>query len=154
LTLASYRYTFVAKGTVEAFIRNLKHEGRVYRHLHEVQGEVIPVYLGNISLSNPYFLNFRVRVGHMLLMSWAGEQAQEDMMSRMGRNIDSETTLAVTKLWCHGVEHLDIRPPNVLWNPEGRNVVLVDFERSEILRGLSVPAGDHAESEAKVSTFK
>jgi hypothetical protein len=29
------------------------------------------------------------------------------------------------------VEHRDVRPPNVLWNPEIRNVVLVDFERSQ-----------------------
>ncbi|CAM6031900.1 unnamed protein product [Sphagnum compactum] len=27
-----------------------------------------------------------------------------------------------------------VRPPNVLWNPEIRNVVLVDFERLEILK--------------------
>jgi serine/threonine protein kinase len=32
-----------------------------------------------------------------------------------------------------GVEHRDVRPPNVLWNPEIKNVVLVDFERLEIL---------------------
>src|ERR1700709_2793770 len=33
-----------------------------------------------------------------------------------------------------GVEHHDVRPPiHVLWNPEIRNVVLVDFERLEIL---------------------
>jgi hypothetical protein len=34
----------------------------------------------------------------------------------------------------HGVEHCDVRPPNVLWNPEIKNVVLVDFEHSEILK--------------------
>jgi hypothetical protein len=73
LTLESYRYTFVAKGTVTAFKEDLKHEGLVYRHLSEVQGELIPVYLGNISLVRPYFLDVGVRIVHMLLMSWAGE---------------------------------------------------------------------------------
>jgi hypothetical protein len=29
-------------------------------------------------------------------------------------------------------------PPNVLWNPEIRNVVLVDFERSEISKQVQV----------------
>lgn len=36
------------------------------------------------------------------------------------------------------MEHRDIRLPNVLWNPEIRNVVLIDFERSEILKHLAV----------------
>ena len=36
------------------------------------------------------------------------------------------------------VEYRDIRPLNVLWNPEIRNLVLVDFERSEILKHLVV----------------
>jgi hypothetical protein len=69
LTLNTYRYTFVAKGTVRAFKSNLKHEGVVYQHLNKLQGELIPVYLGNISLACPYFLDVRVRIVHMLLMS-------------------------------------------------------------------------------------
>ncbi|CAG8982041.1 hypothetical protein HYALB_00013902 [Hymenoscyphus albidus] len=39
-----------------------------------------------------------------------------------------------------GVEHHDVRPPNVLWNSETSNVVLVDFERSEILEQFSISA--------------
>jgi hypothetical protein len=27
-----------------------------------------------------------------------------------------------------GVEHADVRPPNVLWNPKIRNVMLVDLD--------------------------
>jgi hypothetical protein len=69
LTLESHRYTFVAKGTVVAFELKLKHKGLVYRCLNEAQGELILVYLGNISLTRPYFLNFKVRIVHMLLMS-------------------------------------------------------------------------------------
>ena len=69
LTLESYRYTFVVKGTIMAFKGKLKHKGLVYQHLDEVQGELIPVYLGNISLVRPYFLDFGVRIVHMLLMS-------------------------------------------------------------------------------------
>lgn len=55
-------------------------------------------------------------------------------MSAMGLDINVETTRAVTKLQRHGVEHHDVRPPNVLWNSEGGNIMLVDFERSEILK--------------------
>ncbi len=138
LTLESYRYTFVAKGTVMAFKGKLKHEGLVYRHLDEVEGELIPVYLGNISLVRPYFLDFGVRIVHMLLMSWAGEQARKDLMLAMGRDLAVETSGAVTKMLGCGVEHRDVRPPNVLWNAEGGKVMLVDFERSEILKEVPV----------------
>jgi hypothetical protein len=138
LTLESYGYTFVAKGTVTAFKAKLKHEGLVYRHLDEVQGELIPVYLGNISLIRPYFHDVGVRIVHMLLMSWAGEQARKDLVQAVGRDLAAETSRAVTKLLGCGVEHRDVRPPNVLWNPEIRNVVLVDFERSEILKRVAV----------------
>jgi hypothetical protein len=138
LTLESYGYTFVAKGTVTAFKAKLKHEGSVYRHLDEVQGDLIPVYLGNISLFHPYFLDFGVKIVHMLLMSWAGEQARKDLVQTMGRDLAAETSGLLTKLLGRGVEHGDVRPPNVLWNPEIKNVVVVDFERSEILKQVPV----------------
>jgi len=47
-------------------------------------GELIPVHLGNISLNYPYFLDVGVRIVHILLMSWAGDQAQKDSMSHSG----------------------------------------------------------------------
>jgi hypothetical protein len=138
LTLESYGYTFVAKGTVEAFIPKLEHEARVYRHLAGIQGDLIPVYLGNISLAKTYFLDFGVRIVHMLLMSWVGEQAQKDLVSRIGWDVDVEAARAATKLRDYGVEHRDVRPPNVLWNSENRSVMLVDFERSQILERLFI----------------
>jgi len=127
LTLESHGYTFVAKGTVVAFEVKLKHEGLVYRHLTEAQGELIPVYLKNISLTRAYFLDFKVRIVHMLLMSWGGEQVEH---SSTGWEVDAETTRK--KLLHYGVEHHDVRPPNVLRSSEGGKVILVDFERSEI----------------------
>jgi hypothetical protein len=133
LTLESHGYTFVAKGTVVAFEAKLKHEGLVYRHLNEAQGELIPVYLGNISLTRAYFLDFKVRIVHMLLMSWGGEQVED---GSTGWEVDAETTRK--KLLRYGVEHHDVRPPNVLRSSEGGKVILVDFERSEILK--RVPA--------------
>jgi hypothetical protein len=114
LTLESYGYAFVAKGTVRAFKANLKHEGLVYRHLNEVQGQLVPVYLGNISLAYPYFLDVGVRIVHMLLMSYAGEQADKDLISSLGRDIDEERNRAVAMLRYHGVEHRDVRLSNEL----------------------------------------
>jgi serine/threonine protein kinase len=49
-----------------------------------------------------------------------------------------ETARAVIKLRDNGIEHRDVRPLNVLWNPESGNVVLVDFKRSEIIKRLLI----------------
>ena len=138
LILESYGYTFVAKGTVIVFKAKLKYEGSVYRYLDKVQGELIPVYLGNISLVRPYFVDVGVKTVHMLLISWAGEQASKDLVQAMGRDLTAETNWAVTKLLSCGVKYCDVRPPNVLWNTEIRNVLLVDFECSEILKQAPV----------------
>ena len=59
-------------------------------------------------------------------------------MSRMSLDIEVETNRVVTKLREYGVEHSDVRPPNVLWNQQIRNMVLVDFERSKILKQVPV----------------
>ncbi|KAI9738100.1 MAG: hypothetical protein M1818_005528 [Claussenomyces sp. TS43310] len=130
LSLRSYGYTFVAKGTVLAFERELWHEGTVYRQLDKLQGGVIPVYLGQIRLADCYFLAPGVRIIRMLLMSWGGEEAHRSSFDRI---LDADTSSAVERLREHGVEHNDVRPPNVLWNPELQSVMLVDFERSVIL---------------------
>jgi hypothetical protein len=74
----------------------------------------------------------------MLLMSWAGEQARKDLMLAMGRDLAVEMSRAVEKMLGCGVEHRDVRQPNVLWNTEGGKVMLVDFERSEILTQMPI----------------
>jgi hypothetical protein len=55
-----------------------------------------------------------------------------------GTGLAAETSGAVTKILDCGVEYRDVRPPNVLWNPEISNVVLVDFERSQISKQVQV----------------
>jgi hypothetical protein len=56
----------------------------------------------------------------------------------MGLDLAVETSGVVTKMLDCRVRHGNVWPPNVLWNPEIRNVVLVDFERSEILKQVLV----------------
>lgn len=68
---------FVGKGTVPVFVRDLKHEGRIYQKRERVQGVSVPVYLEYIDLIHRYFYDVGVRIVHMLLMSWAGEVAED-----------------------------------------------------------------------------
>ena len=79
----------------------------------------------------------RVKIVHILFISWGAEQARKDLMLAMGRDGAAETSEAAAKMLSYGVEHRDLRPPNVLWNSATSNVLLVDFERSEILKQVS-----------------
>ena len=70
ITLVSHGYTFVAKGTVEAFVDDLRHKGDIYYRLRSLQGSAVPVCLSNLDLKRTYFLDVGVKIIHMLLMSW------------------------------------------------------------------------------------
>jgi serine/threonine protein kinase len=71
-------------------------------------------------------------------MSYAGEQARKDLVSSLGCDIVEKTTRAFTKLRYQGMEHRDVRPPNILWNTEGRKVMLVDLDCSDILMQMPI----------------
>jgi hypothetical protein len=50
----------------------------------------------------------------------------------------AETSRAVIKILDYRVEYHDIWLLNMLWNPEIRNIVLVNFEHLEILKQIEV----------------
>lgn len=123
IVLKSYDYTFVAKETVPAYVPHLKHESSIYRRLAQIQGTSIPVYLGSVSMIRPYFLDVGVRIIHMLLMSWRGEEVDSEHLSDSQRfSFYKAIGDAVNELRQHGVEHRDTQEPNVLWNDESANV--------------------------------
>jgi hypothetical protein len=116
--------------------------------------ELIPMYFGSIS-PNLCFLYFGVRIVHLLLISWGGgaERTQKDLMSGMGRDLVVGTSRAVAKLLQCGVEHGDARPSNVLWNPESKKAVLVDFGRSEAAVNSPGDITQQSEAEAPIKGY-
>jgi hypothetical protein len=69
----------------------------------------------------------------MLLMSYVGKQAQEDLIVSIRLDIDLETTYVVAKLQCYSINYYNVQSLNVLWNSESRRIMLVDLKQSEIL---------------------
>ncbi|KJF60363.1 uncharacterized protein CIMG_10489 [Coccidioides immitis RS] len=128
ITLASHGYTFVGKGTISVYVPDLQHEGLMYQQLERLQGRVVPVYLGNIWLVEPW-LDIGVEIVHMLLMSWGGELAVPSDVP----DLDGEIDRSLEEICREGVDHSDVREPNILWNRERRRVMLIDFERSRLL---------------------
>ncbi|KAL8707929.1 MAG: hypothetical protein Q9225_007683 [Loekoesia sp. 1 TL-2023] len=126
LSLASHGYTFVGKATIDYFIPELSHEGRVYQRLRKLQGHLIPVYLGNIDLDIPWY-GPGVHLVHMLLMSYCGEFVQDSIDDQEQQQKHFQTAIAA-----FGVRHGDMRFPNMLWNGELGRLMFIDFERSTI----------------------
>jgi tRNA A-37 threonylcarbamoyl transferase component Bud32 len=119
----------LGKGTVEVFVRDLQHEGRIYQRLKSLQGMVIPVYLGNIDLPKIYYLDVGVRIQHMMLMSWVGEEAKGS--TALGHEyLKKQIQTSTEEIRRAGVMHGDVRSPNILWSQERQRVMLIDFERA------------------------
>ena len=139
-------YTFVAKGTVDAYRPQLRHEGQVYQRLLPIQGSATPIYLGNIDLGYPYFYDIGVKIVHMVLMSWGGVSLQERSPAIDGSLLENEKQRSIREVSQLSVLHGDLRLPNMLWNDEVHRVLLIDFERAH-LQPQKRKRGHHSKSE-------
>ncbi|GAW21834.1 hypothetical protein ANO14919_113600 [Xylariales sp. No.14919] len=137
VTLLGYGYTFISKGTVRAFIPDLEHEARVYERLKDIQGVHVPVFLGAVnlrSLNRTYYYDFRIDIVHLCLMSWGGLSLRDGQDP--GRNMSTLQPMAMEAMRAihqRGVVHKDARYENILFNPQTGGVMLIDFERSQLL---------------------
>lgn len=103
VTLLSYGYTFVAKGTVDTLVYKL---ADVYGHLAPLQGIYIAVFLGAVdlrTLDQTYYYDLNVNIVHLILLSWAGEPLYEPPTSDAFRkaNIGREVarSVALSTAW-------------------------------------------------------
>ncbi|KAL8917600.1 MAG: hypothetical protein Q9208_007846 [Pyrenodesmia sp. 3 TL-2023] len=124
LSLASHGYTFIGKATIDFYVPELIHEGRVYQRLRALQGDLVPVRLGSIDLVHPWYCP-GTQLVHMLLLSYGGEPVW-DIPAGAGPRVRQ----FVMALRARGVRHEDTRPENMLWNPEFEGLMFIDFERS------------------------
>ena len=133
VTLSTHGYTFVAKGTVKAFVTDIRREGRIYQtNLGSLQGYYVPVYLGNIELAQPYYLDTNVRIVHMMLLSWVGKEdlrtpGSQEVVLNLQRQIKATRKLVLKK----GVHH-GMSTRNMVWNVERQVVMFLDFEKAPV----------------------
>jgi hypothetical protein len=126
ITLDAYGYTFVGKGTEYTS----DYEASIYQALRALQGYTVPVYLGDIYLrQNIYYLP-SLAIVHISLMSWGGKALKEDECSFFKNEID-QTRSEISDA---GIEHLDERASNMLWNKEVQRVMFIDFGRAQVTR--------------------
>ena len=137
LTLLAYGYTFVGKGTVAEFTVDLNHEAAVYHRVQPLQGIRFPVFLGTVDLrhlNRTYYLDFRVRIVSLLLLSWGGHSLDEpETMETIGPDAFRDLLQSMQALHRRGVIHTDIRRANLVWSKESRRLMVIDFERALLL---------------------
>ncbi|KAG6126223.1 hypothetical protein E4U38_007071 [Claviceps purpurea] len=158
VTLLAYGYTFVSKGTVSGHIKHLEHEARVYEKLKPMQGQYVPVFLGTIDLrtvDKDYWIYFQTKVVHMMFLSWGGFLLEQDKMEELGvlHEIDwiDEGTDTLRAVHNKGVLHCDVRWDNILYSPDTKTIMLIDFERAELFHEPK-PAEEDSHKEGSMAT--
>ncbi|EDN11139.1 conserved hypothetical protein [Histoplasma mississippiense (nom. inval.)] len=131
ITCAAYGYTLVGKGTTSGLWKVVSREAEIYRVLQKAQGSAVPVFLGTIDLKLFLFLHGAGDIRHMLLMGWAGESI-ENVKDK--EELSREISRSKKEIRMLGVVHKDLRSANMLWNDELRQVLIIDFHRSDIDR--------------------
>lgn len=126
----SHGYTVVGKGTIPALWNRVSREEEIYRILASAQASAVTVFLGTIDMAQSYHLHGAGTIRHMLLMGYAGEPLSEAQVREKVHAVKS----ALAEIRNLGVFHNDVRPANALWNEESGRVLMIDFERSKVIR--------------------
>jgi hypothetical protein len=131
LRCESYGYTFVGKGTTSRLWSMVSREAQFYQILGSAQGSAIPVFLGSIDMKQSYFLHGAGEIQHMLLMAWGGEPLSQTQWQDKLKAV-KKSHAKIREL---GVRHGDVRRQNTLWNSELNRVLIIDFHKSELIKG-------------------
>ncbi|KAL1887817.1 hypothetical protein Cpir12675_006403 [Ceratocystis pirilliformis] len=134
LSMNVYGYTFVAKGVESHNVRRLKRETRIYNHLRQQQGALIPVHLGLIKLFSPYpFMARFTALSHLMLMSYTGKALHygpslDQRSQELGRDLGQEVEDTYQKLEDWGLNDQDHDVCNATWCEDTQSVMKIDFD--------------------------
>ncbi|CCE29209.1 uncharacterized protein CPUR_02901 [Claviceps purpurea 20.1] len=169
VVLLRYGYTVVGKGTIAEYAAYMRREGRVYERLGGIQGEYVPILLGEIDLQSlgrggsrrgggrggggicfemdrEIWLDRKKMnvVRHLMLLSWAGAHLKRYWMDWFEIPWVERGVQALQAVHREGVLHGDVRWGNVLFSPETRKIMLIDFERSFVFGEPGISSGRDA----------
>ncbi|EFX01761.1 FAD dependent oxidoreductase superfamily [Grosmannia clavigera kw1407] len=130
IAATGYGYTFVGKSVEAADYEVLEREAHVYNAVPDLQGRLIPVFLGVVELARPIPLRTFIDVSHMLLMSYAGPSLYARHLLPRNVDMDAEADRSMRELEIAGVYNDDRRDCNLAWNEEVRRVMHLDFDRA------------------------
>lgn len=155
--LKSHGYTVAAKATPIDFVPRLQHEAAVYDLLRPIQGIHVPVHLGNIDLATPYYYEGICELVHLMFLSFGGKRISQCLTIGNRPLITKQVDYSARAIHNLGVLHKDLEPRNILWNEETGGVMVIDFERAEVVKPrtvLSVISSNRKRKRAAASMAK
>ncbi|KAK2813999.1 hypothetical protein FQN50_000403 [Emmonsiellopsis sp. PD_5] len=133
IVLFQYGYTLIGKGFPPEYGHYLRHEKALYDQLQPIQGVHVPVCLGTIDVSKrPMFYDGIADIPHFVLLAHAGTEISKCGVAK--DRIVSAASESLRAIHALGVLHRDAETRNLFWSEEGGKVLVIDFERAEILR--------------------
>lgn len=102
----------------------------MYKRMDTIQGKAIPVYLGSTDLTSPFHLTTSAAIVHLMLLSWAGEEAWRCEINP--ERLRLETIRTEYEVAALGIQQGDMHGPNVLWNYELDRAITIDFDIAQI----------------------
>ena len=135
--LTSYGYTVAAKFTTVDFVRRMHREAIIYNRLRPLQGVCVPVHLGNITLTVPYSYEGIAYLVHMMLLSFGGQRVTRRLITPDNQSdVVEQAYRSAQAIHKFGVLHRDLDARNILWSEDTRRVMIIDFERSEVVKPI------------------
>ena len=130
ITLASDRYTMLAKCSPIYFAQHLQHEPTVYNQPRPIQGVHVSVCLAVIPLDQPYPYYGVVNLSPMLLLSSGGQTIDECIHVKNQSRLLDQARHAMQEMHQLGMLHRDAAPRNVLYDARDNTIMIVDFKRA------------------------
>ncbi|KAI2947927.1 hypothetical protein CBS147323_11137 [Aspergillus niger] len=126
-TLLSCGYTVIMKATTVEKQHRLQTEVDNYHRLRNLQGQYIPVCLGDFKPRVAYWYHGRL-MAQMMILSWSGTRLQHAVHDGNSRFFHQERDRALAALRSRGVIHCDSEWRNMLWDDLSRRLVVIDLE--------------------------
>ncbi|PYI06187.1 metalloprotease m41 ftsh [Aspergillus sclerotiicarbonarius CBS 121057] len=137
-TLLSRGYTVIIKATTVEKQHRLQTEVDNYHHLRNLQGQHIPVCLGDFKPRVAYWYHGEL-MAQMVILSWSGTRLQHVINDGNSSFFHHEREKALAVLRSRGVIHGDSEWRNMLWDDLGGHLFVIDLEDVKWLKRARAP---------------
>ncbi|KAJ6117952.1 hypothetical protein N7523_005703 [Penicillium sp. IBT 18751x] len=132
-TLLSRGYSVIIKATTMEKQHRLQTELENYRHLRNLQGQHIPVCLGDFKPRVAYWYHGEL-MAQMMILSWSGTRLQHVINDGNSSFFHQKRNKALAVLRSCGVIHGDSEWRNMLWDDLSGRLVVIDLEDMKWLK--------------------
>ncbi|KAJ6134491.1 hypothetical protein N7523_000813 [Penicillium sp. IBT 18751x] len=155
-TLLSRGYTVIIKATTVEKQHRLQAEVDNYHYLRSLQGQHIPVCLGDFKPRVAYWYHGKL-MAQMMILSWSGTRLQHVINDGNSSFFHQERDKALAVLRSRGVIHGDSEWRNMLWDDLSGRMVVIDLEDVKWLkrpRALEPMSGNTRRAHVRAMKYK